>query len=127
MSHQLLEFPWDIDCKGDIEAWLEVRDADEIKREIRAHVELVIASVKREPQWLPIESAPKDGTPIHCGWFDMPLNLGCNMRAVKFHMGAWWECNEDFKLRPPTHWMPLMLPPPPPIKDSLTTDSGENK
>ena len=76
--------------------------------------------------WLPIESAPKDGTPIHCGWFDMPSNPGCNMRAVKFHMGAWWECNEDFKLRPPSHWMPLMLPPPPPIKISLTTDSGED-
>ena len=61
--------------------------------------------------WKPIETAPKDGTSFMAGWFDGPSNPGCNMRPVKRHMGAWWESNEDYKVRTPTHWMPLPAAP----------------
>lgn len=63
-------------------------------------------------EWMPIETAPKDGTDFMGGWFDNPnFILGCSMRPVKYHMNSWWESNEDYKVRTPTHWMPL--PPPP--------------
>ncbi|CAB3654448.1 hypothetical protein LMG26685_02925 [Achromobacter mucicolens] len=61
-------------------------------------------------QWKPIESAPKDGTGILGYWNDGRLH-DCNFRAVKFHRGAWWETNEDYKVRQPTHWMPLPAAP----------------
>ena len=61
--------------------------------------------------WKPIETAPKDGTSFMAGWFDGPSNPGCNMRPVKRYMGAWWESNEDYKVRTPTHWMPLPAAP----------------
>lgn len=61
--------------------------------------------------WQPIETAPHDGTSFMAGWFDGPSNPGCNMRPIKRYMGAWWESNEDYKVRTPTHWMPLPTPP----------------
>ena len=65
--------------------------------------------------WQPIETAPKDGTSFMAGWFDWPSDPGCNMCPVKRHMGAWWESGEDYKVRTPTHWMPLPAAP----KDTL--------
>ena len=61
--------------------------------------------------WQPIETAPHDGTSFMAGWFDGPSNPGCNMRPIKRYVGAWWESNEDYKVRTPTHWMPLPTPP----------------
>jgi len=70
------------------------------------------ALANAEPtRWQPIETAPKDGTSFMAGWFDGPSNPGCNMRPVKRYMGAWWESNEDYKVRTPTHWMPLPAAP----------------
>lgn len=61
------------------------------------------------PGWLPIETAPKDGTEIllfstrsqACGYFERD--------------GSFWrDTNEGFKLiESPTHWMPLPATPPP--------------
>lgn len=60
--------------------------------------------------WKPIESAPKDGTGI-LGYWNTGALHDCNFRAVKFHRGAWWETNEDYKVSQPTHWMPLPAAP----------------
>ncbi|WP_334166290.1 DUF551 domain-containing protein [Achromobacter mucicolens] len=82
-------------------------------------------------QWKPIESAPKDGTGILGYWNDGGLH-DCNFRAVKFHREAWWETNEDYKVRQPTHWMPLPAAPGTPpasaqddAKDELTRERIE--
>ena len=65
-----------------------------------------------EPAWRDIETAPKDGTDFMGGWFDMPnFILGCSMRPVKYHQNSWWESSEDYKVRTPTHWMPLPAAP----------------
>lgn len=60
--------------------------------------------------WKPISSAPKDGTGI-LGYWDTGTIHDCNFSAVKFHRGAWWETNEDYKVSQPTHWMPLPAAP----------------
>jgi hypothetical protein len=70
--------------------------------------------------WLPIETAPQDGTRILAAipsigktwemnvvffdqrvWEDVKHNL---------HKGAWVDVN-DLSLEEPTHWMPLPEPP----------------
>ena len=61
----------------------------------------------REQQWLPIESAPKDGTEI------LLYSLGdvgvCYWRDDEVMTGWTWGLGKAFGL--PTHWQPL--PPPP--------------
>lgn len=64
--------------------------------------------------WLPIESAPKDGTLILVGtpfWY-----AACR----SFNMGRWWTYAPplygerptlDGRAEDPTHWMPLPAPP----------------
>lgn len=58
-------------------------------------------------QWMPIESAPKDGTPIL-------VRRDSTVAAV-----YWWPCvwmgTTHNGMKAPTHWMPL--PPPPPQGD----------
>ncbi|MNK60132.1 hypothetical protein D3C87_792600 [compost metagenome] len=67
-------------------------------------------------QWKTIDSAPKDGTGILGYWNTGELH-DCNFRAVKFHRGAWWETNEDYRTSQPTHWMPLPAAPCPTCSD----------
>lgn len=59
--------------------------------------------------WRPIATAPKDGTSFLGHW--QGGKYDCAVRAVKFHNGKWWEPNEDYLVREPTHWMPLPAPP----------------
>jgi hypothetical protein len=67
----------------------------------------------REAQaWKPIETAPKDGTPLLlAGWWNEDPDSGIRWRAVgAWHVeaGEWIEdCEEagDTSLIPPTHWM----------------------
>jgi hypothetical protein len=67
------------------------------------------------PGWQDIETAPKDGTDVLLGWFELP---GMKIRRVGFwhdRENAWVEDhgvlhNQD---SPPTHWMPLPAPPSP--------------
>lgn len=57
-------------------------------------------------EWLPIETAPKDGTRILCA------HPHFGVRAMHFEQGEWWlsgcSCSDD---GPPTHWQPLPEPP----------------
>jgi len=60
-------------------------------------------------RWMPIETAPKDGTSILGYW--MGGQHDCAIHATKFFKGRWWEPNEDFPQSTPSHWMPLPAPP----------------
>jgi hypothetical protein len=66
-------------------------------------------------QWQPIETAPRDGTPVLVGW-----DTGW-WDADKCHCedGVWGYLNSDMSFTPfneqPTHWLPL--PPPPALKE----------
>jgi hypothetical protein len=81
--------------------------AAEIAR-LRGHV----AALREAQAWKPIETAPKDGTPLLLtGWWNEDQDSGIRWRAVgAWHVeaGEWIEdCEEpgDTSLIPPTHWM----------------------
>lgn len=60
-------------------------------------------------QWLPIESAPKDGTYILIYSKDDAWGEPC-MATCKWENG-WWEPIDSNPIHDPTHWMPLPNPP----------------
>jgi hypothetical protein len=84
----------------------------------------------KQLRWQPIETAPRDGTPIlayngmvgvyntaFTTWFDSDENLMRKPGYEGFPCGFWstglngypfgrWDCQ-------PSHWMPLPAPPPP--------------
>lgn len=61
-------------------------------------------------EWQPIETAPKDGTPILCFTPDEQFSPITGIDVLWFENGDWLY-NANIVLDPPTHWMPL--PPPP--------------
>ena len=102
------------------------------RSEIREDAERALAG------WRPIETAPKDGTPILLGWpADGPeLDIWRQAPVVIGHYSPsrgcwvsislvieWWIENKmsgndlsylfDERDEPPTHWQPLPLPPRP--------------
>jgi len=60
--------------------------------------------------WQPIETAPKDGTPILAWicWFDGPC-----VHTGHFSSGEFWPDFRDAASKTPTHWMPLPAAPTP--------------
>lgn len=76
-------------------------------------------SFDRTAEWQPIETAPRDGTPIDL--FSASGRRWCNYRWDReFPRGAWSDVscqNRSWKDRPfmyldmVTHWMPLPVPP----------------
>lgn len=54
-------------------------------------------------EWMPIESAPKDGTDVllWCGWAMTGL----------WHKGEWYTADSVDPIYMVTHWMPLPDPP----------------
>lgn len=63
-------------------------------------------------EWQPIETAPKDGTPVLIFWSKKYIGIGEHAPEDAFFGAYWWaygtgKCN-------PSHWMPL----PPPPKDA---------
>ena len=70
------------------------------------------ALAKARGEWQPIETAPKDGTPILCAWEGQPFDA-----AIMHYEGGMFGVlthEMDFIVRPdaqPTHWMPLPKPP----------------
>jgi len=70
-------------------------------------------------EWMPIETAPKDGTRLLLGWAGESPVIGFwgrkNSRYGVNYGDAWgigYSWNEQFA-EPPTHWMPL--PPAPEV------------
>lgn len=63
----------------------------------------------QQAQWLPIESAPRNGKPILCGWDSGVEPCVCYWCEV---VDGWsgWHGYPEFDEQP-THWMPL--PPEP--------------
>lgn len=70
--------------------------------------------------WMPIESAPKDGTHVLIagGTFDAHWDEGLEFKGVciAYWHGDHWHGNEanahdEWKRHHPTHWQPLPAPP----------------
>lgn len=95
-------------AKEEIDQLLKAHDAHEAeiaRLELRV-VELTAqVEAARKDGWLPIESAPKDGTRILALWSDE-----CAASAIwhNHDQGGNWYTDIGFsKLIEPTHWMPL--------------------
>lgn len=59
--------------------------------------------------WLPIETAPKDGTlfvAYERGWCPWT-----NDTDVVYWNNGWWDSTDRETSMRPTHWMPLPTPP----------------
>lgn len=60
--------------------------------------------------WMPIDTAPQDGTPVLLGF---PKNLHAQVGHCEY--GVWGALNFDFSftryVTQPTHWQPLPAPP----------------
>jgi len=67
-----------------------------------------------QPQWQPIESAPKDGTKILCYH---PSLFAYNETWEEWQMvlvwdgDKWTDLDEGYEANHPTHWQPLPKPP----------------
>jgi hypothetical protein len=107
-------------CVNNKDGWMEVLWDDRAVSVIKDTGNPVIAT--KPEQWLPIESAPKDGTPIMgCTWIPSLPHLYSPRRIFwsAYHPNAsgkvMWRDSDicGNKLDRLTHWMPLMLPPEP--------------
>ena len=65
-------------------------------------------------EWQPIETAPRDETPVLLFIPDVGMVVGDFAVAAFAPAGEWFECYNSEGLAPnkPTHWMPLPEPPP---------------
>lgn len=67
--------------------------------------------------WQPIETAPKDGTPVLLLWFDAETGAAPMHRVGFWHSReqAWCDTHRVLHNQHshPTHWMPLPSPPTP--------------
>jgi len=70
-------------------------------------------------RWQPIETAPKDGTPILIWQPDKAARFASDFDDLRYAIGYWrtdgresWG-NRNSSEVCPTHWQPLPLPPPP--------------
>jgi hypothetical protein len=109
--------------QGEPVAQLEQRNRDlwEDVQRFRAHalnekdarmaLERELEAVRKDAEWRPIETAPKDGTAVL-------VSEGRFCYCVEWNEEFDWWAVDDNKLGPfrlrgaaPTHWMPL--PPPP--------------
>lgn len=68
--------------------------------------------------WMPIETAPKDGTPILLAAKGFDGGVGIAAFDTGWSPDGWWMCDDgkravDLPLRgaDPTHWQPLPTPP----------------
>lgn len=63
------------------------------------------------PTWQPIETAPKDGTPILIfdGTGIYGVQFCANTKDWQSSSSSGFECEDYFGI--PTHWMPLPAPP----------------
>lgn len=94
-----------------------IRDPSKSLRHIEAEaIRAIIAALT--PQWQPIESAPKDGTPIlacYAPHYETNGFLPVAVRWRAYHPNARgneeWRDSSGAKVRAITHWQPLPAPP----------------
>jgi hypothetical protein len=67
-----------------------------------------IALLRAQTQWQPIETAPKDGTPVLC--YARIAHGGVSI-VMRWDGEDWYESLAFSCLLRPTHWMPLPKPP----------------
>lgn len=60
--------------------------------------------------WQPIDTAPKDGTPILCYRPEVGFSPETGIDVLWWDMGAWMY-NAEPVISQPTHWMPLPAAP----------------
>ncbi|WP_103171560.1 DUF551 domain-containing protein [Paracoccus sp. SY] len=60
--------------------------------------------------WQPIDTAPKDGTPVLCFTPDDHFSPVTGMDVLWFDGGHWLYNGDPWPWNP-THWMPLPEPP----------------
>lgn len=116
---QALEEAAQVADKGST-AWLKKRDVTANKKEARdyetmaiacSHVAAAIRALSSQPVvdgWLPIETAPKDGTPVLA--YQAGRYFKCWMECDQYEGGYFWQDEEDSEPSP-THWRPLPTPP----------------
>lgn len=67
-------------------------------------------------KWLPIESAPKDGTWIVGGFFHFPGEHGYHQMFWNSLRGFWCDTHTQWSGKPhqsgPSHWIPDLVGPP---------------
>lgn len=61
--------------------------------------------------WQPIETAPKDGTPIRLKWQGTTVTAIGRWTTPERAMDEWRDIQGNDILTMPTHWMPLPNPP----------------
>lgn len=85
----------------------------------RHHAAALLSAIDAPaPQWQPIESAPKDGTPIlacYAPHYETNGFLPVAVRWRAYHPNARgneeWRDSSGAKVRAITHWQPLPAPP----------------
>ena len=92
----------------------DCRDAAALLRTLADQGERDAKDAARQSEWQPIETAPKDGTPIIAYRPTKPPHVeGMYWAGPGGEGGAWyWHYDGDGPTStPPTHWMPLPTPP----------------
>jgi len=90
----------------------------------------------RAEEWLPIESAPKDGTAILVYGPDLLREVDGHCAVVRWQTNEhstipWWTISDgkfgpyDLRGPSPTHWQPLTAPPP--IRRDDAAQEGEQQ
>jgi hypothetical protein len=73
-----------------------------------------LLSLLTDSVWRPIESAPRDGTPV-LAYFAARFNHDAAMDVVQYQGGRWYCVNtihaDEWTIESPTHWTPLPDPP----------------
>jgi len=88
----------------------------------RDDAESALAAARRAREWLPIETAPKDGTRVLVAdidiWMTCARFLPCNQYWIE-------DAASGLKLNDPTHWKPA--PSPPSTETSIRKDAFDLK
>lgn len=77
-----------------------------------------IERLRAMTEWRPIESAPRDGTPVIVSGLVCGRGPGRWLERNASYLNGFWYGEYSAQLSPPTHWMPeIELPPAPAITE----------
>jgi len=87
-----------------------------VSRQALDEVLTYLAATRAEPQWQPIETAPKDGTEFMAWWegefepkvrFDQEIERYEFFGRIDYDQDGW----SDEYIKGPSHWMAIPTPP----------------